>query len=283
MADVNADFPNSAASMGFLHRLLESDRASELAEMIRGIAHEFNQPLASMATFSQAGIRMLDRSDPLIGRSLDVFRQISQEALDAGARLQSLRRVFDQGAPQQHRCQMADLLKEVQPVLDNLTRVIKAQLQVDVPTGMPDICVDRLKIQRVLLALVRNAVDASSDLPAERVIRIDVLADRYSIEVGITDRGVGVPQRCRRSCSSRSLRARPRGMAWDWPQAKRLLSHTAARSGLIISRAAASVFGSNCLWRRTEICLGRSMSQSRWKPQSKMIPAVWCLISACRR
>jgi signal transduction histidine kinase len=135
---------------------------------------------------------MLDRSDPLIGRSLDVFRQISQEALDAGARLQGLRRVFDQGAPQQHRCQMADLITEVQPVLANLTQVIKAQLQVDVATGLPDICADGLKIQRVLLALVRNAVDASANLLAERVIRIDVLADRYSIETGITDRGNGV-------------------------------------------------------------------------------------------
>jgi C4-dicarboxylate-specific signal transduction histidine kinase len=190
MNDVNTAASSSTA---FLNRLLEIDRTSELAEMISGIAHELNQPLAAMATFSQAGVRMLDRAEPLTGRSLDVFHEISHEALQAGARLQKLRRLFDAAPPQQTRCKMADLVAEVQPVLSSLALGVCARLQIEVASDLPEVFVERLKIQRILLALVRNAADASSSLHADRIIRIDVLAERYFVETSITDAGAGVP------------------------------------------------------------------------------------------
>jgi C4-dicarboxylate-specific signal transduction histidine kinase len=193
MNDVKKAPAGAATPTAFLHRLLEIDRTSELAEMISGIAHELNQPLAAMATFSQAGARMLDRADPLTGRGLDVFREISQEALQAGARLQKLRRLFDVAPPQQTRCRMADVVAEVQPVLCGLAFDVCARLQIEIADELPDVFIERLKIQRVLLALVRNAADASSALHAERVIRIDVLPERYCVETSITDSGGGVP------------------------------------------------------------------------------------------
>jgi C4-dicarboxylate-specific signal transduction histidine kinase len=193
MNDVITASSGPSNPMAFLGRLLEIDRASELAEMISGIAHELNQPLAAMATFSQAGVRMLDRSDPLTGRSLDVFREISQEALQAGARLQKLRRLFESGPPRQELCSMAELLAEVQPVLHGLASDIGGRLRIEIANDLPDVFVERLKIQRVLLALMRNAAEASCESGAGRLIRIEVLAERYGLETSITDCGAGVP------------------------------------------------------------------------------------------
>jgi two-component system sensor kinase FixL len=192
MNDVYTAPTLASSSTTFLNRLLEIDRTSELAEIISGIAHELNQPLAAMATFSQAGARMLDRPEPLTGRSLDVFREISQEALQAGDRLQKLRRLFDAGPLQQTPCRMADLVTEVQPVLSNLALDVRARLQIEIANELPDVLVERLRIQRVLLALVRNAADASAALNTERVIRIDVSAERYCVATSITDYGAGV-------------------------------------------------------------------------------------------
>jgi signal transduction histidine kinase len=176
----------------FLLRLLEIDRQSELAEMMSGIAHELNQPLAAMATFSQAGARMLDRPDPLTSRSLEVFRDISREALQAGTRLQAVRRLFELDPPQPSQCAMAELIAEVRPILESLAIGIDAQLRVEVPAELPEVYIDRVKVQRVLLALVRNAVEASEGVASARMIGIDVRSARYDIETGITDSGVGV-------------------------------------------------------------------------------------------
>src|ERR1700732_1507790 len=63
--------------------------------MARGIAHELNQPLGAIATFSQAGDRLLNRSEPQVTRALDVFRQINSEALGAGEGIRRIRRLVE--------------------------------------------------------------------------------------------------------------------------------------------------------------------------------------------
>jgi two-component system sensor kinase FixL len=177
----------------FLGRLLEADHASELAELINGIAHELNQPLAAMTTFSQAGARMLGRASQMMGPSLDVFHEISETALKAGARLQAIRKLFEPGSRHLDRCRISDLIKEVQPVLEALAHAVDAHLTVQIPDDLPEMLIERLKIQQVLLALTRNASFANSSVDSDRSIRIDVLVHRYSVETGGTDQGTGVP------------------------------------------------------------------------------------------
>jgi C4-dicarboxylate-specific signal transduction histidine kinase len=184
---------NSSGSEPILKRLLEIARASVLAEMASGVAHELNQPLGAIATFAQAGERMLDRPSPMLSRAVDVFRQINQEALGAGEGIKRIRRLFEQGSPQRMRCQMSELIEELRPVLDILVNRIEDGVRVDMPDAVPDLLIDRMRIQHVLYALAQNAVDAGLQLSPAPSIRIDVTADRYAVETGITDCGPGVP------------------------------------------------------------------------------------------
>lgn len=175
-----------------LKQLMEIARTAALAEMASGVAHELNQPLGAIATFAQAGERMLNRPEPMVGRALDVFRQINLEALSAGEGIQRIRRLFEQEAPQRTRCQLPALVAELRPMLDILASPAPGGVFVDAPASVPDLLIDRTRIQHVLYALVQNAVDASAaaDRPS---IRIDISADRYAVETGVTDSGGGVP------------------------------------------------------------------------------------------
>ena len=174
-------------------QLLEIARASALAEMASGVAHELNQPLGAIATYSQAGERMLNRPDPMVKQALDVFRQINLAALDAGQGIQRIRRIFQQELPKRTRCQLALLLAELRPVLDTLVLPVKGTLRVEQPAEVPDLRIDQLRIQHVLFALVQNAVDACTDAARPPSIRIDVSADRYIVETGVSDSGRGIP------------------------------------------------------------------------------------------
>jgi C4-dicarboxylate-specific signal transduction histidine kinase len=176
-----------------LRQLMEIARASALAEMASGVAHELNQPLGAIATFSQAGERMLNRPDPMVNRALDVFRQINHAALGAGEGIQRIRRLFEQELPKRTRCQLPELIAELRPVLDILALRIQGSVRVDAPQPVPDLLIDRLRIQHVLYALAQNAVDASAQMSDTPSIRIDVSADRYSVETSVTDSGPGVP------------------------------------------------------------------------------------------
>ncbi len=174
-----------------LKQLMEIARASALAEMASGVAHELNQPLGAIATFSQAGQRMLDRPEPMVARALDVFRQINLEALAAGEGIQRIRRLFGQELPNRSRCQLPELFAELRPVLDAMALNIGG-VSVNVSGPIPDLLIDRLRIQHVLCALTQNAVDASAQAKNAPTIRIDVSSDRYMVETGVTDSGSGV-------------------------------------------------------------------------------------------
>lgn len=180
-------------SEAVLQRLMEIARASALAEMASGVAHELNQPLGAMATYAQAGERMLDRSEPMVARALEVFRQISHEALDAGDGIKRIRRLFEQALPNRTVCQMPEVIEELRPVLDGLALRAKGMISIQAAEPLPDILIDRTRIQHVLYALTDNAFEASGGRAANPCIRVDVSADQYSVETGITDAGGGIP------------------------------------------------------------------------------------------
>jgi two-component system sensor kinase FixL len=184
---------NWAGQDPILKQLLEIARASALAEMASGVAHELNQPLGAIATFAQAGERMLNRPEPMIDRALDVFRQINLEALGAGEGIKRIRRLFDQEAPRRTRCHLPELVAELRPVLDILASRSNGNLSVDAPASVPALLIDRARIQHVLYALFQNAVDAGAPTMETVAIRIDISADLYSVETGVTDSGPGVP------------------------------------------------------------------------------------------
>ena len=202
---------NGPGSDRILEQLLEIARASALAEMASGIAHELNQPLGAIATFAQAGERMLNRPEPMVSRALEVFSQINLAALGAGEGIQRIRRLFRQGSPTRTRCQLPELIAELRPVLDALALCTKSTVSVDLPDSVPDLLIDRLRIQHVLIALAQNAVDAGAQASDTPSIRIDVSADRYSVETGVTDSGAGVPADVREQLFRPFFTTKPQG------------------------------------------------------------------------
>ena len=182
---------DSAGSEAILNRLMELSRIAALSEMASGIAHELNQPLGAIATFSQAGDRLLNRPEPMVSRARDVFQQINTEALNAGEGIRRIRRLFDHSEPKRSRCRMSDLVSEVVPALQALARAADIVLEVDVQLPLPEVSVDRLRIQLVLFSLVQNALEASAQSSGSHV-RIEVRADRYSVETSIMDSGAGI-------------------------------------------------------------------------------------------
>ncbi len=179
-------------SEGILNRLMELSRTAALAEMASGIAHELNQPLGAIATFGEAGDRLLNRAEPLVPRAREVFQHISAEARNAGEGIRRIRRLFDHGEPTPIDCQMSDLVGELGPALQAMARAAHVSLKIYAQSPLPSVNVDRLRIQLVLFSLVQNAVEASSQTDGAQV-RIEVRADRYSVETSITDCGAGVP------------------------------------------------------------------------------------------
>lgn len=178
---------------------MEIARISALTELASGIAHELNQPLGAIATFAQAGERMLNRADPMVNETLNVLRQINDSALGAGEGIRRIRRLFDQDAAAQTNCQMAQLIDELKPVLELFAQRIGGQLSVDLKSGLPAVIADRLRIQHVIVSLVQNACDASAQGETTPSIGVTATSDRYVVEVSVSDTGTGIPEGIKRN------------------------------------------------------------------------------------
>jgi C4-dicarboxylate-specific signal transduction histidine kinase len=174
-------------------QLMEIARQSAMTELASGIAHELNQPLGAIATFAQAGERMLNREEPLVEETLDVLRQINDAALAAGEGIRRIRRLFDQDPSVRSSCQISELVDELKPVLELFAKRVGGRLQVDIGAEVPAVLADRLRIQHVLVALVQNACDASALCEGVPKITVSTGGDRYMAEISVRDSGPGVP------------------------------------------------------------------------------------------
>jgi C4-dicarboxylate-specific signal transduction histidine kinase len=189
---VSTGMQDLTPSESILNQLMEIARISALAEMASGIAHELNQPLGAIATFSQAGDRLLNRPEPLVAQALEVFRQINAAALGAGEGIRRIRRLFDHQGANHTPSRMSTLIEELRPLFAVLATHIHADLTIEVDPAMPELMVDRLRIQHVLFALVQNAFDASAQGSGAPRVKVETHADRYAVETSVTDSGPGV-------------------------------------------------------------------------------------------
>jgi C4-dicarboxylate-specific signal transduction histidine kinase len=174
-----------------LEQLLQIARISALEEMASGIAHEINQPIGAIATFAQAARRMLDRPEPMVRSTSEVLEHISQEALNAGQGIRRIRNLFDRHAPGRGECDIAEVIAELMPVLDLLARRHGTTLALSVHGPVPQVSIDRLRIQHVLFALVQNALEAPTRNNDNPNVRIEVTGDRYGLKIAVQDQGVG--------------------------------------------------------------------------------------------
>ena len=132
--------PGWVGSEVILRQFVEIARSSALSEMASAIAHEINQPLGAIATFSQAGDRLLNRADPMGGRALEVFREINSEALAAGDGIRRIRKLLESATPDRSLGRIQPVIEELRPVLEMMANSANIPFSVMVETPSPTCC-----------------------------------------------------------------------------------------------------------------------------------------------
>jgi two-component system sensor kinase FixL len=221
---------------------MEISRLSALTELASGIAHELNQPLGAIATFAQAGERMLNRANPLVDETLDVLRQINDAALAAGDGIRRIRRLFDQDPSARSSCQISELIDELKPVLELFAKRVEGQLHIDITPGVPAVMADRLRIQHVLVALVQNACDASGLCEGAPKIGISISSDRYMVEISVQDSGPGVPASVQRQVFRPFFTTKQRGTGLGLASSRAIVEAHEGTMGFENSSAGGSRF-----------------------------------------
>jgi two-component system, LuxR family, sensor kinase FixL len=186
-----------------LERMNSVSRLATMGEMAAGISHELNQPLAAIANYAQACVRLLRMpvpDTPEIGGALE---QISVQALRAGEIIRRIRSLVRNEDVRREPHEINDLIREVHALLASDARVHDGRLDLDLAEPLPEVTVDGVQIQQVLMNLVHNAFEAQGSdrgsgktsaqdgSPAE--VRIATrITETGDVEVSVNDRGPGL-------------------------------------------------------------------------------------------
>jgi two-component system sensor kinase FixL len=181
--------------------LARASRLMNMGEMATGLAHEINQPLATILNYSRGALRRIDSGKitdlaeiaPLL---LNVSRQ-AQRAADIIKRLRSLVKKLPY---QRKRFCVNDTCREVLFFLQHDLQQAGIEVALALQEPLPDIEADTVQIEQVLINLLRNALEAyESSAAAKRRIVISTWSGGEAVLVRVEDfaGGIGVERRSR--------------------------------------------------------------------------------------
>lgn len=178
-----------------LDELAHLARVSTIGEMVAGVAHELNQPLSAIANYARAcrhQVDLLSGEDRC--RLLDRLEQIAAQADRAGQIIGRLRAFVRRTEPQRSTVGVNDLVRDAVALLEAEARSSGVRLELSLGRALPEVAVDRVQIEQVMVNLIGNAVEAARDVPdGRRAVTICTsLGCDGLLEVAVEDTGKGI-------------------------------------------------------------------------------------------
>ena len=181
--------------------LSKAHRSELTSQFSTAVAHELNQPLASISGYLHGAANLLrsetaDRETVLKG-----ILAATREADRAGEIIRAIRRLMRPDAAVTKPVDLGALIRLTADLLDHDLRTADVQITLSAPPEPVVIPADEIQIQQVLVNLIRNAAAAMQDAPpggparvVEVVLRSQTLPGGKQSRVEVLDRGIGLPQ-----------------------------------------------------------------------------------------
>ena len=189
-------------------RLLQSEKQASVGRLAAGVAHEINNPLTGVLTFTHMLLRRKDLNDEMkadlttIVKATERVRTIVKGLLDFSRQTVLAPEPTDINEP----------VRSAVKLVENNALVKGVKLSFTPMEGLPVRRVDRSAMQGVLLNIIMNALDAT---PAGGSILVTTNLGYFAkgtkdttIEISVTDTGHGIPPKTWTGFSIPSLQPR---------------------------------------------------------------------------
>jgi signal transduction histidine kinase/CheY-like chemotaxis protein len=173
------------------HQLLQAEKMAALGQTVSGVAHELNNPLATILSWAERLSQRTTLEDP-VRRGLETILSESERA----ARI--VRNLLTFARKRQTTRAMVDVnlvVRETLALRAYEQRVTNVTVIDALAAGLPNVFADGHQVQQVLLNLVINAEQAmlSANGRGVLVVRTWHDADQESVILEINDDGPGIP------------------------------------------------------------------------------------------
>ena len=169
-------------------QLVEAEKLASIGKLAAGIAHEINNPLTSVLTFSSLMLEQTPEEDPRRKR----LKMIVSETTRAR---NIVRQVLSFAKEAPLKKERMDVNRPVGEIIDSLIaqEAFKdIELITNLADGLPELDIDPVQIGQVVLNILLNAVHAITS-PGGKISAATRKADGF-VEIVVSDTGKGIPE-----------------------------------------------------------------------------------------
>jgi two-component system NtrC family sensor kinase len=178
------------------HRLVQSEKMASLGKLAAVVAHEINNPLAGILTYSKLISRLVDKGLENQERRREVkndLLEIEGESRRCGAIVKNLLTFARQAPLNPQKSDLAEVVERCLLLMGHQCALQQVDVQSHLDPRMPSIYCDAGQIQQVLLALLMNAVEA---MPQGGRLKVETAyhPERREARIMVSDDGMGIPK-----------------------------------------------------------------------------------------
>ena len=171
--------------------LAQSSKLAALGEMSAAVSHELNQPLAAMRTYLAGAKLLLQRRRA--EEALSSFQRIDDLIERMGAITRQLKSYARKGGEAFEPVDLRAALKSALTLMEPQLRRDDVRLSQILPEEPVTVMADRLRLEQVIINLVRNALDAMKGQAARELDILVTQGEEAVLAVRDTGHGIDDP------------------------------------------------------------------------------------------
>jgi two-component system NtrC family sensor kinase len=174
-------------------QLLQSEKQASVGRLAAGVAHEINNPLTGILTFT----RILLRDKGIGDKNLSHLQKIAESTVRVKEIVKGLLDFSRQTELDQEPAEVNRLIRSLISTMENQALVRGVSIEFNPGENLPMVTLDRSQFQSVLVNLIINALDAmeqGGNITVSTGISLSASdTGQKGVEIAVTDTGCGIP------------------------------------------------------------------------------------------
>jgi two-component system NtrC family sensor kinase len=172
-------------------QLIQSQKMAAIGELVAGVAHDINNPLASVAGFAEYLVDA--KTAELPPSMIEPLTAIQEQAQRAANIARNLLAFTRKGEAHVRTVQIGPILESTLQMLRYQLMAWHLESELNIAEGLPPVEADHNQLQQVFVNLVHNAAQAMHTSGVGTRIAVSALPVDDGISVTVRDDGPGVP------------------------------------------------------------------------------------------
>ncbi|MBY5698639.1 sensor histidine kinase [Rhizobium leguminosarum] len=176
--------------------LVQANRLAILGQVAAGVAHEINQPVATIRAYADNARTFLNRGQTApAGENLESIAALTERI---GSITEELKTFARKGRGSAEPTGLKDVIEGAVMLLRSRFAGRMDTLDIDLPPDELQVMGNRIRLEQVLINLLQNALEAVAPKAGDGRVEIRTSTDAGMVTVTVADNGPGIPPEIRK-------------------------------------------------------------------------------------